>query len=154
VKKAFLILLICYGAYASYQRWALHRAVDRYVASHPEGLAARPPSPAGFVDTLLPENVNPEVMTVFMPKNCPLDAGIRGRALIAKMKAAGIPLATSDRAQIQINARDRIEFEAKKKLLARSAEVMGSETPIVFFKGRAKANPTFEEVELEYQTGK
>jgi hypothetical protein len=30
--------------------------------------------------------------------------------------------------------------------------VMNGETPIVFFRGRAKANPSFEDVQLEYRT--
>jgi hypothetical protein len=30
--------------------------------------------------------------------------------------------------------------------------VMGGETPIVFYRGRARNNPSFAEVQLEYQT--
>ena len=152
MKKALLVVAVCFGAYQCYKEWALSSALHRYEARHPEGHAAGPPSPAGFVDALMPDEVNPEVMTVFTPQSCPMAAGVRGRALVAKMKAAGIPLETSSSARIQIHASTEAEFEAKKRLLSKTAEVMNGETPIVFFRGRAKSNPSFEDVQLEYRT--
>lgn len=152
MKRALLIAAVCFGAYQVYKEWAPSSALHRYEASHPEGAPARPPSPAGFVVALLPDDVNPELMTVFTPQLCPMAAGVRGRELVAKMKAAGIPLATSSSARIQIHASTEAEFEAKKKLLGKTAEVMNGQTPIVFFRGRAKANPSFEDVQLEYRT--
>lgn len=151
MKKALLIIAVCFGAYQCYKELTLSRAVSRYAASHPGGQDSRPPSKAGFVDALLPNDVNPEVMTVFTPQFCPLAAGVRGRALIARMKAAGIPTEASSSAKIEIHAGTEAEFEAKKRLLSKTAEVMNGETPIVFYKGRAKANPSFEDVQFEYQ---
>ena len=152
MKKALLVVAVCFGAYQCCREWTLSSALSRYSARHQEGQPARRPSPAGFVDALLPDEVNPEVMTVFTPQFCLMAAGVRGRALVAKMKSADFPVETSSSAKIQIHASTEAEFEAKKRLLSKTAEVMNGETPIVFFKGRAKANPSFEDVQLEYRT--
>jgi hypothetical protein len=154
MKNALLALLVCVGAYQMYNYWKLHRAVRDYVASHPVEAGNRPASASGFTDTLTPDGLDPSVMTVFMPENCPMEAGVRGRALVERMKEANIPLAVSDHASMQVRANTKAEFDAKMELARKGTAVMGGEPPIVFYKGRAKANPSIEEVILEYQAGR
>jgi len=95
------------------------------------------------------DGIDPQVMTVLMPCSCPLEAGQRGRALVEKMKAANIPVTASNRASAAVNGRTREEVQAQ---LDRMNRVMNGETPIVFYRGRAKNNPSFEDVQLEYRT--
>jgi hypothetical protein len=149
MKRAILLICIGVGAYQTYGYWQERKAEREYrefEASEPKD---RPGSRAGFIEAVEPDGINPRIMTVFMPVGCPLEAGQRGRALIEKMKAANIPATSSSSAQVRVNARTKAEFDAKMELANR---VMGGETPIVFFKGRAKNNPSFEDVLLEYQT--
>jgi hypothetical protein len=149
VKKAFLLICVGVGLYQGYrylEERRVQRLHDAFEASEPKN---RSGSRAGFIDAVEPDGINPFVMTVLMPVGCPLEAGRRGRALIEKMKAANIPVTASSNAQVHVNAATRAEFDAKMSLVNK---VMGGETPIVFFKARAKNNPSFEDVLLEYQT--
>jgi hypothetical protein len=55
----------------------------------------------------------------------------------------------SNKAEATVKGRTQEDLEAQIDLMNR---VMGGETPIVFYRGRAKNNPSFEDVQLEYQT--
>jgi hypothetical protein len=149
MKRLFLILCVGAGAYHVYgyleERKAL-QAYNAFVASEPKN---RPPSRAGFVDAFELDGINPLVMTVLMPCGCPLEAGQRGRALVDKMRRANIPEVASSDARVSVKANSRAELDAKMDLMNK---VMNGETPIVFYRGRAKNNPSFEDVMLEYQT--
>lgn len=151
MKKALLILCVGLGAYQTYGTWKERRALHQYLAFMASEAKDRPASQAGFIDAVEPDGIDPNVMTVFMPVGCPRAAGQRGRALIEKMNASRIPATAASDAHVTLNAKSKIELEAKAELANR---VMTGETPIVFFKGRAKNNPSFEEVLLEYQTSK
>jgi hypothetical protein len=149
MKKVLLVLCIGVGAYQGFAYIKERRARQAYlafVASEPKNRAA---SNAGFVDAVQPDGINPMEVTVFFPVNCPLETGRRGRALIDRLKSANIPVSASASARTSIKAATREEFEAKK---ASITKIMGGELPIVFYKGRAKNNPSFEDVLLEYRT--
>jgi len=149
VKKAFLILCIGVGAYQGLGYLKERKAQNAYAAFLASEPRNRTASRAGFVDALQLNGINPLEMTVLMPCGCPLAAGQRGRALVEKLKAANVPVTASSEAQCTIQAKSREELDAKMALMNR---VMNGETPIVFYKGRAKNNPSFEDVLLEYQT--
>lgn len=149
MRRAFLVICIVVGVYELYGRWEERRARNAYLAFEASLPRNRPASDAGFIDAVEPNGIDPTVVTVFMPVGCPLEAGRRGRALIERIKAARIPVTASSSAQVTVNARTRAEYDAKMGLANR---VMGGETPIVFYRGRAKNNPSFEDVLLEYQT--
>ncbi len=154
LRKLLFGVVLCGGAYMAYHDWTFRREVNAYKDSHPLAYTQRPPSPAGFVDTVIPDGLNPNVMTVFTPPNCPLEAGIRGRALIAKMKDAHIPVAVASEARVSAQADSAAALQAKLELIRQSATVLSGETPIVFYKGRGKNNPSFEDVQLEFQSGR
>jgi len=149
VKRAFLILCIGIGAYQGLGYLKERRAEQAYLAFQASEPRNRPASRAGFVDAFQLDGINPWEMTVLMPCGCPLAAGQRGRALVEKLKAANIPVTASSEARCTVKANSQAELDEKMGLMNR---VMNGETPIVFFKGRAKNNPSFEDVLLEYQT--
>jgi hypothetical protein len=122
------------------------RAYNAFIASEPKNRAA---SQAGFTDAIALDGVDPTVMTVMMPCGCPLEAGRRGQALVDKMKAAGIPVTASSSAHVTLKGNSREDLEAQ---MALANKIMNGETPIVFYRGRAKNNPSFDDVALEYRT--
>ena len=151
MKTAFFLLCIGAGIYELHGYLVQRKAQEEYaafVASEPRN---RPASRSGFIDAVQPDGTSPYVVTVLMPVGCPLEAGRRGRALIDKLKAANIPVTASSTARTTVKAHTKAEFDAKMERVNR---VMTGETPVVFFKGRAKNNPTFEDVLAEYQTSR
>jgi len=151
MKRAFLILCIGVGSYQALGYLKERKAERAYLAFQASEPRNRPASRAGFVDAFQLDGINPMEMTVLMPCGCPLAAGQRGRALVEKLKAANIPVTASAEAHVRVNAHSRAELDAKMDLMNR---VMTGETPIVFYKGRAKNNPSFDDVLLEYQTAR
>lgn len=151
MKKVFLVVCIVVGVYQLHGFWVEHRAQRAYLAFEASLPKDRPDSRAGFVNAVQPEGTNPNIVTVLMPVGCPMEAGRRGRALIERLKGANIPVTASANARVMINAKSKAEFDVK---LGQVNTVMGGETPIVFYRGRAKNNPSFEDVLLEYQTAR
>jgi hypothetical protein len=148
LKKFILIACVGIGAYQLYGEWKEHRAAREYEAFAASQPANRPPSPSGFKDALMPDGMSPYVVTLLMPVGCPLEAGRRGRALMEKLKAAHVPVAASAEAHVSVKAQSKAEFDA---VIARANALMTGETPIVFYKGRAKNNPSFDDVLAEYR---
>jgi hypothetical protein len=146
-----ILLLICIGAgvYKACSYWEERKAVRQYLEFEASLPKDRPESQAGFADAVQPDGTDPRIVTVLMPVGCPMEAGRRGRALLDKIRAANIPVEALSNARVTIKARSKAEFDAK---MERVNKVMGGETPIVFFKGRAKDNPSFEDVLLEFRT--
>jgi hypothetical protein len=151
LKKLILLACVAIGAYQLYGEWREHKAAREYEAFVASESANRPPSPSGFMDAVVPDGVSPYVVTLLMPVGCPLEAGRRGKALIEKLKAANIPVTATAEAHVSVKAHSQEELDA---MIAMTNKVMTGETPIVFFKGRAKNNPSFDDVVAEYRVGK
>jgi hypothetical protein len=151
VKKLFLIICIGAGVYWTLGYLRDRKAMRDYAAFEASEPRNRPASQRGFKDVLPIDGVNPLVMTVLMPCGCPLEAGQRGRALVDKIKAANIPVTASSEVHATIKGQTREELEAKMEMMN---SIMSGETPIVLYKGRAKNNPTFDDVLAEYQTSR
>jgi hypothetical protein len=149
MKNLLLCICIGVGAYQGFGYLKERRAEQAYKAFEASVPSNRAASRAGFVDAFRLDGIDPQVMTVLMPCGCPLAAGQRGRALVEKLKAANIPVTASSHAGVTVNGRSREEVQAQ---IDRMNRVMSGETPIVFYRGRAKNNPSFEDVQLEYQT--
>ena len=149
MKNIFLCICIGVGAYEGFGYLKERKAEQAYRAFEASVPRNRPASRAGFVNAFHLDGIDPQVMTVLMPCGCPLEAGQRGRALVEKIKAANIPVIASNKAEATVKGRTQEDLEAQIDLMNR---VMGGETPIVFYRGRAKNNPSFEDVQLEYQT--
>jgi hypothetical protein len=124
------------------------RAYTSFLASEPKN---RPASQAGFHDAIALDGVDPTVMTVMMPCGCPLEAGRRGQVLVDRLKAAGIPVTASASAHVTLKGNSAEDLQAQ---MALANKVMEGETPIVFYRGRAKNNPSFDDVALEYRTAR
>ncbi|HEY1793001.1 MAG TPA: hypothetical protein VGG34_08780 [Opitutaceae bacterium] len=151
MKKLFLMLCVVIGLYKArefLQERTAAKSNAAFIASRP---GTRPASQFGFKDILPLDGVDPRVVTVLTPYGCPLEAGKRGRALIAKIKAANIPVTASSEAHASVKGSSREEMEAK---IAALNSVMSGETPIVLYKGRAVNNPSFEAVLAEYQASR
>ncbi|HWA08270.1 MAG TPA: hypothetical protein VG838_02270 [Opitutaceae bacterium] len=151
MKNLLLLLCLGIGGYKAYSYWQERSATRENPDAGMSAGAGPSASPAGFVEAFVPEGVNPGVMTVFMPVGCPLEAGRRGRALVEKMQAAHIPVTASSEARLAIQANSQAELDA---MLKKSNAVMTGKIPIVFFRGRAKNNPSFEDVLAEYRAAR
>ena len=148
MKKILLIDCIGIGAYQALGAWREHKAkaaAQAFLASEP---ANRPPSPSGFKAMMIPDGVDPNVVTVMTPEQCPAEWGKRGRGLVARLKEANIPVAVTGSLNISTNSRTR---EERDNLIALGQGLQRGELPIVFYRGRAKNNPAFGDVLAEYQ---
>ena len=156
MQKAFLILCLCAGFYEAHGYWKDHqanRAAAEFLAKHPLSLNS-PPTKAGFVRVMMPDGVNPNVMTVLTPCGCPMEAGVRGSELVAKLKAAGVPVVASSQVSIKFMATNAADARNMRAQLDRLSTVMQGPTPIVLYQGRAKNNPNIEDVLQEYASAK
>ena len=98
----------------------------------------------GFVALPLPSGVSDADLVIFAPANCPKAAGRRADLLEEELDRLGIRHKRSQRA-------DFAGLEPGDVPLVQS--VMNGELPIVFVSGRAKANPSPDEVAAEYAAG-
>lgn len=151
MKRVFLVLCLLAGI--SWARGYIKdrqasQAYQRFLQEHPS--VAVSTSQAGFVPCMSLDGINPNVMTVLMPCGCPMEAGVRGQALVDKMKAADIPVVASNHASINVSASSQEEMERKQAMLSKLTAIMNGETPIVFYHGRAKNNPSFDDVQREF----
>jgi hypothetical protein len=98
-------------------------------------------SPTGFTKAIEPDGADPNKVLIIGPINCPKPDGVRCTELAAALTSAGIPYARTE----------AVQFLPKSQLDADNLNaVMTGESPHVFIKGMAKANPTAEEVIAEY----
>ncbi|MGH8060836.1 MAG: hypothetical protein ACREO7_02360 [Pseudoxanthomonas sp.] len=99
----------------------------------------------GFVQIPAPDGQASRGIVIFAPSNCPSDAAQRAEALARHLSAQGVPYVRSENAQFgSLASQDEVS-----KVMA----VMNGPVPVVFVNGKAKANPTPEEVVAEYRGG-
>lgn len=128
---------------------ALAVAVVAWDHYRPEGglpaLVARTAAQArdsGFATIPMPDGVPARGVIVFAPPDCPSAAAQRAEALVGALSARGIRVQRASTAEYsQLDSR-----EAAEHVMA----VMNGPIPIVYVNGRAKANPTLDEVLAEY----
>ena len=99
----------------------------------------------GFVQIPAPDGQVGRGIVIFAPRNCPSDAAQRAEALVRHLSAQGVPYVRSESAEFGSLAS---QDEASKVM-----SVMNGPIPVVFVNGKAKANPTPEEVVAEYRGG-
>ena len=112
--------------------------VGKHPIGHPEA-ASR--DSEGFISMIEPDGADPHKVLIFGPINCPKPAGMRCTALAEALAGAGVPCVRAEDIQLMPTPDFGVD-----KLNA----VMNNDPPIVFINGRAKANPTLEEVIEEY----
>jgi hypothetical protein len=99
----------------------------------------------GFVQIPAPDGQASRGIVIFAPANCPSDAAQRAEALARYLSAQGVPYVRSQNAEFgSLASQDEVS-----KVLS----VMNGPVPVVFVNGKAKANPTPEEVVAEYRGG-
>jgi hypothetical protein len=87
------------------------------------------------------------VAIVLAALNCPSAQARRADALATQLTRLGIANQRANSYFASITSRDQMP------LVERTNAVLGGDIPIVIINGRAKANPTVEEVQSEYSTG-
>jgi hypothetical protein len=103
-------------------------------------------SPNGFVSVIMPEGARRNTVIIFAPLNCPSDAAQRAAHLADELTSRGIPNVRSDSYDATVT-NPTADQEANIK---RTNDVVNAGVPAVFINGRAKANPTLDEVIAEY----
>lgn len=96
----------------------------------------------GFESVPLPDGVSSQGVVVFAPANCSSDAARRTDELVQYLARHGIPYARTDTANYS-----RL---ASQEEVSRVQSVMNGPVPVVYVRGKAKANPSPEEVRVEY----
>lgn len=85
-------------------------------------------------------------VVIFAPEDCPEDGAQRADALAAQLTRKGIPVTRSSNANFSFSGADPATIQ-------RVQNVMTGEIPVVFVRGRGKANPTADEVLAAYRAG-
>jgi hypothetical protein len=99
-----------------------------------------------FVELPLPDGVSARGVVIFAPQNCPSEAAQRARQLASVLSEQNIPYSETSSASFSaLSSREEA---------ARVTAVMEGPIPVVYVDGRAKANPTAEEVVAEYRRGR
>lgn len=102
----------------------------------------------GFVSVVMPPDVPRDTAVILAPLNCPSVRAKQADAMAKELGRMGIPVRRSNSYSARITDPDQMP------LLTRTNAVLGGEVPIVIINGMAKANPTVDEVALEFRRGK
>lgn len=121
-------------------QWHRHRTIEQSAAGNSATGAAS--SVNGFASLPLPAGMDSESVVVFSPENCPSEEAQRAEALIHALEGERISVVRSHEAEFQIT-----DPQAGEQVAA----VMNGPIPIVFVRGKAKANPSAAEVIAEFR---
>lgn len=99
----------------------------------------------------MPDESSPDTVIILAPLNCPSAAAQRARALSEELTRRGIPNRQS--ASYSADYGGALTADQKSRL-DWAVRVMRAEIPAVFINGRAKANPTSDEVATEYRVAR
>lgn len=99
----------------------------------------------GFVPVQMPDGSARDTVLILAPVNCPSDGAKRADALSSRLRELGIPNIRSS--QYSVSGLTQGNREGVKRAFA----VMNGQVPAVMLNGRGKANPTADEVAIEYR---
>lgn len=137
---SFIKILIVLGLVGfGYQYWTKHRGGQPMMAS--AGSAA---SSNGFV--LLPgtSTTASSAVQVIAAEDCPEEAAQRANSLAEQLSSKGIPVARTHSISFTVASGDPADAQ-------RISSIMSGELPIVLVRGKAKSNPSLDEVVAEYR---
>lgn len=123
---------------AGYKWWTRHHVEGLANTNAPEALPD-----SGFVRMPQPVGTSTGEVLIFAPLHCSSDAAARAEALSQELASKGIPHVRLNTARFDMERPDQ-------QMMKRLKQVMEGTVPIVFVHGRAKANPTLDEVVAEY----
>jgi hypothetical protein len=100
----------------------------------------------GFIPAEMPDGAASDSVLILAPVNCPHDGAKRADAMAQRLHELGIPAVRSNSYSVARVTRDNAAS------VNRAVEVLNTNlVPVVFINGRAKANPTTDEVAAEYR---
>lgn len=132
----FKFVLVVAIAAGGYNYWRQHRGHDT------PGSAAV--SPSGFVPLPAVRGQSASAVLVIAAENCPHDDAQRADRLADDLSRKGLPVVRIHDVGFDLPGGGTAD-------LARINAVMNGTLPIVFVRGRAKANPTLDEVIAEFK---
>jgi hypothetical protein len=100
----------------------------------------------GFIPVQMPDGASADTVLILAPVNCPREGAKRADALAGRLRELGIPNVRSNTYSIAALTRDNTAGVQRAADISRENIV-----PVVFINGRAKANPTAEEVVREFR---
>lgn len=133
------LLLIVVLALVGYRWWHKHH--------EPVGgnAAEQTATATGFVPMPSPQGASLNRVLIFAPRACPSAAAQRARELSQALADRGVPHAMLDEANFDLQSPEQVDTVKR---------VMEGAVPIVFVRGRGKANPSLDEVLSEYAAGR
>jgi hypothetical protein len=135
------LLLICIAG-AGYSYWKHHQETPGQVEAEAivseAGFAAMPPA----------DGLRPRVVYVFAAQNCPREGAQRADRLAAALSRNGIPVQRTEHVHFSFAS------PPDAATMARLNRIMNGPLPIVLIDGRAKSNPSLEEVTAEFNGGR
>jgi len=131
------LLLVLAAAGFAYQYWTKHHQASEATAS-----ASSTESRNGFVDLPPVTGANPARVLVIAAEDCPEAAAQRADRLAEQLSQSGIPVTRAHEVSFNI---------PNASIAQRINTVMNGEPPIVFVGGKAKSNPSLDEVTAEFK---
>jgi hypothetical protein len=124
--------------------WQHYKKSPRTVASDAPAEAS---ASRGFVPLPAFAGSSGRAVVIFAPENCPEDAGRRADALADSLGRSGVPVSRLSHVSFTMT-------DADPSSVQRINAAMTGTIPIVVVRGRAKANPSLDEVLAEYSAAR
>ncbi|MEO8005446.1 MAG: hypothetical protein ABI771_11110 [Betaproteobacteria bacterium] len=134
--SAFKIVVVLGLIAVAYHFWDKHQEKRELAANTNSN---------GFVSMPAPTNLDTDTVIILAAENCPKEDARRADQLAEDLGRRKVPYTRAHSANLSIP-------EPTPALLKRIDKVMNGPLPVVFVRGRAKSNPTLDEVLAEYQT--
>jgi hypothetical protein len=132
------LVLVVAVAGGAYHYWNKQRAAEVAASEQSSdslrGFVALPPVSGGNANAVL----------IVAAENCPEEAAQRADRLADNLTRQGVPVSRVHTVSFEIPGNDM-------SIANRVTSLMNGELPIVFVHGKAKSNPTLDEVAAEYR---
>lgn len=136
-----LLIALAVAGFA-YQYWQKHGREGEHAAAAAVGEASR----HGFVELPAVSGAGAASVLVIAAENCPEEAAQRADQLAYRLRSHGVPVTRLHNVSFDIPGGDAAVAQ-------RVMAVMHGDLPIVFVRGKAKSNPSLDEVLAEYRPG-
>ena len=130
-----LVLIVAVGA-GAYNYWRQHQAPSTQTGARS--------SENGFVPLPPVRGQSPSAVLVIAAEDCPHDDAQRADRLVDDLSRNGIPVVRIHNLTFDVQDGGNADLD-------RINAVMGGTLPVVFVRGRAKANPSLDQVLAEYR---
>jgi len=135
--RLIAIIAVLAGLFGAYRWWTN----GHELSSMPESGAQ------SFIPVEMPEGSARNTVLVLAPANCPSEQAQRARALVAALKAQGIPVAESSSMDFDLDNPSPDQIAGAERAVA----VFKLGAPAVFVNGMAMSNPTAAQTVAEYR---